>query len=117
MRYKILIEERYQTHQDKFGQPHFAWREVCEIWATEVQDGLIINHTDKIKPGMQVIGNSRIMIIGKVADYIEGGKKSLLLTFSSVRGDYARTRSAPGQTGLPDPQDEHGKGKGQGKFL
>jgi len=28
MRFKIEIEEKYQTHQDNYGQPHYAWRTV-----------------------------------------------------------------------------------------
>jgi len=76
MRFKIEIEEKYQTHQDNYGQPHYAWRTVTTAYATEVEDGFTIKPTDKVKPGMQVIGNSR-MVIGKTYDYIQDGPEIL----------------------------------------
>ena len=58
---------------------------------------------------MQVIGNNRIMVISKFEEYIDGGIAFSRLIIGSVRGDYARTRTAPKPTGLPDAHDEHGE--------
>jgi len=106
MRFKIEIEEEHQTHQDSSGQPHFDWQAVCSAWASEVKDGWLIKHTDKVKPKMRVVGNSRIAIIGKVEEVEDGGNKFLKLIFSSVRGDYARTRDVPKAAALPSTQNE-----------
>lgn len=112
MRFKIEIEEKYQTHQDSSGQPHFDWRAVCSAWATETADGWLIKYTDKVKPKMQAVGNSRIMTIGKVEEVEDGGIRFLKLTFDSARGIPARARPAPKPAGLPDAQDEHGDNGG-----
>ena len=55
---------------------------------------------------MRVVGNSRIAIIGKVEEVEDGGNKFLKLIFSSVRGDYARTRDVPKAAALPSTQNE-----------
>jgi len=112
MRFKVEIQEKYESHQDSFGQPIFAWRPICSAWATEAADGWLIKYTDKVKPKMQVIGNSRIATIGKVEEVEDGGNKFLKLIFSSIRGDYARMRNEPKAAALPSTQNEAEKQTG-----
>jgi len=109
MRFKVEIQEKYQTHQDAFGAPHFDWRPICSAWATETADGWLIKFTDKVKAKMQAVGNSRIMTIGKVEEVEDGGIRFLKLIFDSARGIPARARSSTKPAGLPDAQDEHGE--------
>ena len=109
MRFKISIEERYQTHQDNFGQPFFDWRPICSAMATEAADGWVIKFTDKVRPRMQAIGNSRIMTIGKVEEFEDGGLRFLKLKFDSARGIPARARASTKPAGLPDAQDQRGE--------
>jgi hypothetical protein len=107
MRRKITIEESVMTHQDSFGQPFFAWQAVCSVWATFVDDGLIIKHTDKVRPNMRALEAGRIMVIGKVSEFEDGGQKFLKLSvIDSVRGDTARTRTVPEALGAPSSHDQ-----------
>ena len=101
MRFKMEIQEKYQTHQDSFGQPHLTGGPICSAWATEAADGWLIKFTDKVKPKMQAVGNSRIVTIGRVEEVEDGGVKFLKLIFSSIRGDYARMRNEPKAAALP----------------
>lgn len=117
MRFRVEIQESYQTHQDSCGQPFFDWRAVCSAWASVAEDGSgwLIKHTDKVKqpgrgvPVQRVVGNSRIMTIGKIEEIEDAGVKFLKLIFSSIRGDIARMRTAPKPAGLPDAQDQRGE--------
>jgi hypothetical protein len=106
MRHKITIEENVMTHQDSFGQPFFAWQAVCSVWATFADDGFIIKHTDKVRPNMRALEAGRIMVIGKVSEFEDGGQKFLKLSIDSVRGDTARTRTVPEASGAPSSHDQ-----------
>jgi hypothetical protein len=113
MRFKIEIEERYQTHQDSYGQPFFAWRTVFSTFASYAEDGgLLIRYSDKVTPKMRAIGNGRIFTFSKVETIMDGKTKFSKLVIGSVRGDYACTREANKLAGLPEAQDEHGKDTG-----
>lgn len=108
MRFKLEIQERYQTHQDEYGQAFYAWRPVCQVWASFTQDGLQVKTHPRIKPGMRAIGAGRVFMIGKITEFEDGGTKFLKLKIDSVRGDYARTRDVPKATVLPFTQDQTG---------
>jgi len=113
MRFKIEIQEEYQTGQDRYGEPFYQWRAVCSCWASFAAGGLLVKYSDKIKPDMRAIGAGRIMTIGKTVETTDGGTKFLKLSISSVRGDYARTRDVPKAAALPGTHNKASTSKGE----